>query len=125
MTDYRAEVEGWLCSDGDVFPTREQAVAHAALVAVGGPEYVRQLPDGPWERLNAPTDYRASWEQVAREDLRWKALYEHLVDEVEEFLMADPRRRGFAAAHRRLERVVRDPGRLDRERHRVKGDRDG
>lgn len=55
------------------------------------------------------TDYRADWEGAARQALRWKALYEDLVDEVEEFLMADPRRRGFAAAHRRLERAVREP----------------
>ncbi len=57
---------------------------------------------------SAPSsDHRALWEEAAREALRWKDRYERLHDAVEEFLLWEPGRRGFAAARRALVGVLR------------------
>ena len=53
------------------------------------------------------SDYRALWEEAAREALRWKDRYERLHDAVEEFLLWPSGRRGYAAAQRALVGVLR------------------
>lgn len=49
-----------------------------------------------------------SWaEEVARDGLRWRHRAEELEDAVDEYLLWDPRRKGFAAAQRALIAVLR------------------
>lgn len=55
--------------------------------------------------MSRSANYRALWEEAARDALGWRKRYEDLFEAVADYRLWEPGRKGYAAARRELERA--------------------